>query len=238
VSLLSLEHITVGDAGEGRRGRAALRDVSLSVEAGELVAIAGPPRSGRTTLVRIAAGVVSPSAGAVRFAGADLARRPMIGAPHGIAYALTSFEPIVGGCVLEQVAAPMLARGCSMLRARAMAYGRLQRAGVAACASLETMSLGCIEALRVAVARALMTAPALLLVDDPADLPPSCEDHELLTLLRAIAHHDAIAVVLTTDRGPLPDDVDRAYRLEQGALRRLPAPAPLFPPRPRRGCAP
>jgi predicted ABC-type transport system involved in lysophospholipase L1 biosynthesis ATPase subunit len=236
VSLLSLEHVTARPRSE-RHERAALRDVSLDIEAGELVAIAGPPRSGRTTLVRIAAGIVSPSAGAVRFGGADLARRPMIGAPNGIAYAITSFEPIVGGCVLEQVAAPMLARGCSMLRARAMAYSRLRRAGVAACASLGALDLSCVEALRVAIARALMTAPALLLLDDPADVSPSREHGELLTLLRAIAHHDAIAVVLTTDPCSVPGDVDRAYRLERGALRRLPEPARVVPLRPPPGWA-
>ncbi|HEX7291570.1 MAG TPA: ATP-binding cassette domain-containing protein [Conexibacter sp.] len=221
MSLLSLEHVTVR-LGSERREHAALRDVSLSIEAGELVAIAGPPRSGRTTLVRIAAGVVPPSAGSVRFAGADLARHPMIGAPNGIAYAITCFEPIAGRCVLEQVAAPMLARGCSLLRARAMAYSRLRRTGVAACASLGLLELSCIEALRVAIARALMTAPSLLLVDDPADVPPNCERDGLLTLLRAIAHHDAIAVVVTTDPGSTFGDVDRAYRLERGTLRTRP----------------
>ncbi len=233
MSLLTLEHVTVRYASNPRRERAALLDVSLSVEAGELVAIAGGPRSGRTTLMRIAAGVVPPSAGAVRFAGADLARRPMIGTPHGISYAIASFEPIVGRCVLEQVAAPMLARGFSVVRARAMAYGLLRRAGVAACASLGAVDLSCTEALRVAIARALMTTPSLLLVDDPADVPPRCEHGELLKLLCAIAHRDAIAVVLTTDAGSVPGDVDRAYRLERSALRRLPGPARVIPLRPR-----
>jgi ABC-type methionine transport system ATPase subunit len=232
VSLLTLEHVTVRYASGARRERAALRNVSLSVGPGELVTVAGERRSGRTTLARIAAGMASPSAGSVRFAGVDLARHPMIGAPNGIAYAMTHFEPAVGRSVLEQVAAPMLARGFSMLRARPIAYRLLRRADVAACASLATIDLSCVDALRVAIARALMTAPSLLLVDDPADVPPNHENDDLLTLLRAIAHHDAIAVVLTTDPGLVPRGVDRAFMLSQGGLRALPLPRRVVPLRP------
>jgi ABC-type lipoprotein export system ATPase subunit len=222
VTLLTLEHVTVRYASTARRDAVALRDVSLSIEPGELIVVAGPRGSGRTTLVRIAAGIAAPNAGIVCFAGVDPARHAVIGAPNGIAYAMTHFEPTIGRSVLEQVAAPMLGRGFSTLRARVIAYGLLRRAGVADCASAAARELGCKEAVRVAVARALVTAPSLLLVDDPPDVPPNCEHHELLRLLRAIAHHDATAVVLTTDPGFLPDGVDRAFMLERGALRALP----------------
>jgi len=230
VPLLTLEHVTVRYAGGAQRDGAALRDVSLSIETGELIVVVGPRSSGRTTLMRIAAGLTSPSTGRVRFAGVDLKRHAMIGAPNGIGYAMTHFEPTVGGSVLEQVAAPMLGRGCSMLRARAIAYTLLRRAGVAGCASLAAEELGCVETLRVAVARALVTAPSLLLVDDPADLPPNCEHDGLVGLLRAIAHHDSVAVVLTTDPGPVPEGVDGVFMLDRGALFPLPPCPAAFAP--------
>jgi ABC-type branched-subunit amino acid transport system ATPase component len=230
VPLLTLEHVTVRYASGARRDGIALRDVSLSIEPGELIAVAGPRRSGRTTLMRIAAGLTSPSAGRVRFAGVDLTRHAMIGAPNGIAYAMTHFEPTIGRSVLEQVAAPMLGHGFSMLRARAVAYQLLRRASVAGCASLAAGELDCMEAVRVAVARALITAPSLLLVDDPPDVPPNCENGELLRLLRTIAHHDAVAVVLTTDPGPVPDGIDGVFMLDRGAMfPRLPSGAACAP---------
>jgi ABC-type ATPase involved in cell division len=228
--LLTLEHVTMRYVGSTRRERAALRDVSFSIERGELVAVAGTRRSGRTTLARIAAGVIPPSAGSVRFGDVDPARHPLVGAPLGISYALPHFEPAIGRSVLEHVATPMLARGFSMLRARIIAYDLLRRAGVASHAWLCAAELSRPDALRVAVARALITSPALLLVDDPADVPPNCDDPELLTLLRAIAHHEATAVILMTDTGVVPDGVDRTFMLDRGALRALPPSAAPYGP--------
>ena len=124
----------------GTHERVALRDVTLALQAGELVAVSGQHRSGRTTLLRIAAGVAAPTTGVACFGGVSLARRSMLGVSDGISYAAPHFEPIVGGTVLQQVAAPLLGRGHSIRRARTIAHRMLMRADVAACAML-TLSL-------------------------------------------------------------------------------------------------
>ena len=219
MSLLALDRISMRYACGGRHERVTLRDVSLRVAPGELVTVAGGRRSGRTTLLRIAAGTIRPSAGTARFAGVDLAQRSMLGAPHGIAYAIPHFEPIVGGSVLEQVAAPLLGHGLSMLRARIVAYRLLLRTAAASCASSPAVDLNPIETLHVSIARALVTAPSLLLVDQPPDAAAAAaRDGRLLKLLRSIAHHDAIAIVLTSDESARLDGADRVLTLERGTL--------------------
>jgi ABC-type methionine transport system ATPase subunit len=219
MSLLILDHVSMRCAGRRRRERMVLCDVSLVVERGELVTVAGRRRSGRTTLMRTLAGVTGPTSGTVSFDGFDPARHSMLGIPQGIALATPQFEPLVGRSVLEQVAAPMLGRGFSMQHARATAYRLLRRANVASYASVAVRRLRRAEAIRVAVARALITAPALLLVDQSPDVPRWSESSSLLKLLHSIAHHDAIAVIVTTDPGSLFDGVDRAFTLERGLLR-------------------
>ncbi|HKG40290.1 MAG TPA: ATP-binding cassette domain-containing protein [Conexibacter sp.] len=222
MSLLTLDHISMWCRTGHRNASVALRDISLNVEPGELITVAGKRSSGRTTLLRIAAGVTPPTSGTARFAGIDLTQRTMLGKPSGIAYAITHFEPVIGRSVLEQVAAPLLCRGFSILRARTVAYRFLQRAEVADCAPLTAAELDYAETLRVSVARALVTAPSLLLVDQPdGDEPSECTDHELIKLLRSIAHHDAIAVMLTTDEGRGLAGADRALTLYRGRLRSM-----------------
>lgn len=225
MSLLILDNVSVRCAGRRCTDHLTLRDVSLVVERGELVTVAGWRRSGRTTLLRVVAGITWPTSGTVCFDGADPAQSSPLGMPNGIALATPRFEPLAGRSVLEQVAAPLLGRGFSMRRAQTTAYRLLRRADVASCASVAAIRLSHAEAIRVAVARALITAPALLLVDQSPDVPSRSESGRLLTLLHAIAHHDAVAVILTTDQGPVLGGIDQAFVLKRGSLRRVPTPA-------------
>lgn len=232
MSLLILEHVSVRCVSRCRFGPLTLRDVALAVDRGELVTVSGWRRSGRTTLIRTLAGIAPPVSGAVCFDGVDPARHSLLGVPNGIALATPHFEPLAGRSALEQVAAPMLGRGFSTQRARTTAYRLMRRVEITSCASRPVARLSGMEAIRVAVARALVTAPALLLVDQTPAVPSRGEIVALLRLLQAIAHHDAVAVVVTTDAGPIFDGVDRAFALEQGSLRRLVGPARVVPPRP------
>jgi putative ABC transport system ATP-binding protein len=216
----------------GVRERVALRDASLTIEPAELVAVWGRRRSGRTTLLRVAAGVEPPSEGTVSFDGVDLAHRPRLGARHGIGYCSTDFARILGSCVLEQVAAPLLGANVRILRSQARALDALRRVGVADLAELDPAELDHTETIRVALARALVTEPRLLLVDDPTDgLPPWRERDGLLALLRSIAHRDEIAVLMTVEEASSLSGADRALAIDDGELRgpRTRAPGKVVP---------
>src|SRR5580700_6409690 len=104
MSLLSIEHVTKRFQ-RGQLERVAVRDVSLEIEQGELVAVWGTRRSGRSTLLRIAAGIESPEEGTVTFEGRDLARWRNSVLGRRIGYCRTSFSSADGGLVIERIAA-------------------------------------------------------------------------------------------------------------------------------------
>jgi len=207
--------------GRRRRERVALHDASLALRAGELVSVWGQRRSGRTTLLRIAGGVLTPSAGAVRFDGVDLRERPMLGVPGGIGYTQREFSPVVADAVVEHVAAPLLGGRCSTAEAEAHAFAALKRVGAAACTELEPDELDHNETIRVAIARALVTRPRLLLVDEPAvGLAPTPEQAgAVYALLESLARDDGIAVLTTVDDASGLAGADRALSIDEGELR-------------------
>jgi len=221
VSLLTLDGVTKR-FGRGRRGgleQVALHEVELEVEAGELVAVWGRRRSGRTTLLQVAAGIERPSEGVVRFDRVDLARRPMLGRQGGIAYVSTHFSRVIGDTVLDQVAAPLLGGGISVSAAQAPAFDALRRVGAVDCAQLDVDDLDHDEAIRVALARALATEPRLLVVDEPTqELRLADARDRVLELLRSLAG-DGVAVLTTAAEAGELAGADRALTIDRGELR-------------------
>lgn len=214
----------------GVRERVALHDVSLELEVGELVAVLGPRRCGRTTLLQVAAGIEQPSAGSVRFDGADLTRASMLGIQGGIGYCTARFTDVLGDSVLEQIAAPLLAGSATVLSAQARAHEVLRRVDAAHCAELDPRALSPEEAVRVAIARAIAVEPRLLLVDEPVLGVQLTERDAILALLRSIATAGA-AVLMSVDSATELAGADRIVSLHAGELRgeRAPAGARVMP---------
>ncbi len=203
----------------GRREQVALRDVSLEVATGELVAVVGRRRSGRTSLLQVAAGLEAPNEGEVRFGGSDPGHGSLLGLPGGIGYCTSRFADVIGNSVLEHVAAPLLGSDVSLLKAQARAHEALRRVGALACAELTPDELDPNETIRVALARALVTSPRLLLVDEPTLGVRLAERDAVLELLRSIAHDDGVAVLVTVDNATELAGSDRALSLNGGELR-------------------
>jgi ABC-type cobalamin/Fe3+-siderophores transport system ATPase subunit len=219
MALLVLDGVSKHGRG-GARQRFVLRDVSFELDAAELVAVWGLPRSGRSTLLHVAGGVVPPSAGAVRFDGRNIAETPALGRPGGIALVNTCFRRVIGDSVLEHVAAPFMGRGLATLPAQSKAIQVLRRVDAVGCAELDADDLDHTEAIRVGIARALATDPRLLLLDEPTiGVPPARDRDDILTLLRSIAHRDRIAVLMTVGDAADLAGVDRALTIDNGTLR-------------------
>jgi ABC-type ATPase involved in cell division len=233
VSLLSIDHVSKRYR-RGRREHVALSDVSLAIARGELVVVLGTRKSGRSTLLRIAAGLECPDAGSVWFAGERLwAARQVVG--RQISYCHTSFSPMQGERVVDHVAASLLAQGLAPSRARRKAQGILERAAVPECAGAHPEELSAAERTRVAVARGLAAAPSLLVIDDPTAGVASLQGDGILRLLRSIVD-DGVAVLMSTDDATCISGADRAFALDQGQLRadvRAPQ-ADVVPLRPRK----
>jgi len=223
MSLLSIEHATKRYR-RGRLERVAIKDVSLELEPGELVAVWGARRSGRSTLLRGAAGIELPEEGIVRFEGRDLARCRDAVLGRRIGYCQMCFSPAEGGLVVEHIAAPLLAQRASPTHARRRAQEMLVRVGAADCARLQCHELDGAEAARVAIASALVTSPALLVIDEPTNGVDLLERDPLLRLLRSIAN-EGTAVLMSTGEAQGLAGVDRALSIDNGELRGEPKPA-------------
>jgi putative ABC transport system ATP-binding protein len=217
MSLLRLERISKRYR-RGRRDVVALDDVSLAIEPGELVAIWGVPRSGRTTLLRIAAGLEQPDGGDVRFGGHALVRGHDDGLTPGIGFVQVGLAAAGGESILDHVAMPLLARGVAPEVARGRATLQLERVGAAGCAQLQPRELEPTERVRVAIAQALVTDPQLLLVDDPTRHVDLLEREAVLLLVRSIADGE-VAVLMTTGEAMGVSGVDRALTISGGVLR-------------------
>lgn len=214
MSLLELEHVgkCYGPLGE----HVALRDVSLRIEEGEMVAVWGMRRSGRSTLLRVAAGIERPHTGVVRFEGHDLSARDGERLGDGIGYCRRTFAPGEGRRVVDHVVVGLLARGVALKLAAMRAREALERAEIGHCATLRPAELDCAEAVRAAIARALAFAPRLLLIDEPTIGVDLLARDGILELLLSLTQQ-GIAVLASTGESPGLSGA-RALTLGEGEL--------------------
>jgi ABC-type cobalamin/Fe3+-siderophores transport system ATPase subunit len=196
----------------------ALADVSLEVVAGELVVVWGPARSGRTTLLEVAAGLRKPNSGTVAFAG----RSPhaSLGRHEGFAVVPSADGPLLGPekLVIDQVAFPAL-RVMSRWRAQAAADAALRRCGVEELDQTPMRSLSHAERIRVLLARSLVREPRLVMMDEPTAGLSHTESERLLQLVQSLVR-DGISVLMTDDpEGSALVPGARVLTMQRGTLR-------------------
>jgi ABC-type lipoprotein export system ATPase subunit len=209
---------------DGARELTVLDGVCFDVRAGELVGVYGERRSGKSTLMRIAAGLQAPDAGAVMFDGVDINRLSLSGRARlrrrgGLALASGDCGPLAGGPpVIEHVALPLTNDGLTLGESESLARPVLELLGVAALAHTHVDRLSLSDRVRVELARALAREPRLLLVDEPAVVPGPSDSRELYGLLRALAKSGVAVVIASEDMTALAG-VQRFLTLSDGRLR-------------------
>ena len=190
--------------GSGPNAVHALRDVDLSVERGELVAIMGPSGSGKSTLLTIAGTLEEPTSGQVRIDGVDLAtvarserarmRRRSIG------YVFQDFNLLPGLTAVENVTLPLELDGIHAKAARAAGLDAMGELNVAQHADRYADELSGGERQRIAIARAIVGERGLLLADEPTGALDSVNGESVMRLLRAATKRGVAGVVVTTRR--------------------------------------
>ena len=149
-------------ARDGAAGFTAVRGVTLSVEAGEFVSVVGPTGCGKSTLLNMAAGLLAPSAGAVRVFG-----EPLAGLNRRAGYMFQAESLMPWRTALGNVMAGLSFRGAGEGDARALATQWLQRVGLAAFGDRYPHQLSGGMRKRVALAQMLILDPEILLMDEP-----------------------------------------------------------------------
>jgi ABC-type lipoprotein export system ATPase subunit len=220
MTLLSLAGVTKRFA-RGYREVEALASVDLDVEAGDFVAIWGASRSGKTTLLRVAAGIETPDAGSVTFDGDDLttrsrrARARLLLSEIGCVWQTGRITR--GLSVLDHVALPRF-KECSHAQARREAHDVLERVGAQQAANARWHELTDGERTRVALAHALIRRPRLLLADEPTANLNMIEREQVLGVLRSVADEAGVAIVMTAPDAPNLLQSHRLMSLDGGRL--------------------
>ncbi len=207
--------------GSGTTAVHALRGISLTLAAGELVAVMGPSGSGKSTLLNVAGGLDEPSGGAVVVEGADLAgmsanelaalRRRSVG------YVFQDYNLIPALTAVENVALPRELDGAGLRASRREALAALEEVGLADVADRFPDELAGGERQRVAIARALVGPRRLVLADEPTGALDSQAGESVLRLLRARCDAGA-AGLLVTHEARLAGWADRVVFLRDGAV--------------------
>jgi len=213
MSLLSLEAVCKRYRTE-QRERTVLAEVNLRLQARELAIVWGERRSGRSTLLRIAAGVQAPDSGNVWLEGAALDDRSI---GTGVGYVAKTLRANEEQGVLEQISTVLLARGVGVRAARERAREALARTGGERCAEMTVSELSGGEALRVAIARTLTLAPKVLVIDEPVANVEISERDEILALLRSLTT-DGVAVLASAGEAEQLAGADIALTLRDGQL--------------------
>jgi putative ABC transport system ATP-binding protein len=219
----------------------ALRQVSLSVGGGELVAVMGPSGSGKSTLLTIAGSLEEPTSGAVLITGIDLS-----GASHNdqaklrrrlIGYVFQDFNLLAGLTAVENVTLPLELDGVRAKAARSAGMKALAELGVAAQADRFPDELSGGQRQRVAIARAVVGDRQVLLADEPTGALDSVNSETVMRLLRAACQRGVAGVVMTHDP-QLASCADRVLFLRDGRVidqtQALPGPESLLTPGPSR----
>jgi putative ABC transport system ATP-binding protein len=201
----------------------ALDGVSLTIRQGEKLAIMGPSGSGKSTLLAILGCLDHPTGGSYRLFGESVGdlgdARLSRTRNRRIGFVFQAFHLIPQLSVAENVETPLLYGDTPESKWRAQALRCLERVGMLHRADHRPSELSGGEAQRAAIARALVTEPALLLADEPTGNLDSHTGEEVAALLDAL-HADGCTIVLVTHNEALGRGAQRILRLRDGRIER------------------
>jgi lipoprotein-releasing system ATP-binding protein len=209
--------------GKGAEGRlCVLRGITMSVKAGEIVAVVGASGAGKSTLLHIIGTLDRPTSGSVLYEGVDVFslgdeelarfRNNQIGFVFQFHHLLPEFT------ALENVAMPALILGKKLSQVREQALGLLREVGIDNRADQRPPKLSGGEQQRVAVARALMNSPRLVLADEPSGNLDSANAEILHGLIQTLSKGRGLTFVVVTHNESLAKQADRVLRIADGIV--------------------
>ncbi len=216
IELRGIEKV-YGDGGTARVQ--ALQALDLAIQRGEFAAIVGPSGSGKSTLLHILGCLDRPTAGAYLLAGQDTSRlsdRELSAVRNRrIGFVFQAFQLLSDSTALENVMLPLLYRGVPAAQARQRAKEALAAVGLEERVGHRPGQLSGGEQQRVAVARALVKRPDILLADEPTGNLDSANGEAILKLIEE-AHRREVTVVLITHDPQVAARAGRLLRMKDG----------------------
>lgn len=208
--------------GTGDTAVTALKSVDLSVEAGEFVAVMGPSGCGKSTLLNLLGGLDTPTSGSVLIDGRELSgmtdeevtaiRRRRI----GFVFQFFNLIPVLSAT--ENAALPLVLDGVKAAEANARADEWLRKVGLGDRLGNRPDQLSGGQQQRVAVARALVTEPALMLADEPTGNLDSRSSDDIASLLRQVSSEWGRAILMVTHDPRIAAHADRIIFMRDGEI--------------------
>ncbi|WP_102144580.1 ABC transporter ATP-binding protein [Mycobacterium hubeiense] len=202
----------------------ALDDISLRLGGGQFVSVVGPSGAGKSTLLHLLGALDSPDSGSILFDGDDIARlsdeQQSEFRHHRVGFVFQFFNLLPTLSAWENVAVPKLLDGVRLGKVEPDAVRLLDRVGLGHRTQHRPAELSGGEMQRVAVARALMMDPSLILADEPTGNLDSTTGASILTLLSEVAHERGSGrlVVMVTHNPSAAAATDRMITLRDGRI--------------------
>jgi putative ABC transport system ATP-binding protein len=202
----------------------ALDGISLRLSGGQFVAIVGPSGAGKSTLLHLLGALDSPDSGSITFAGKEIARLTDVQQSefrhHQVGFIFQFFNLLPTLSAWENVAVPKLLDGVRLGKVKAEAVRLLDRVGLGNRTQHRPSELSGGQMQRVAVARALMMDPPLILADEPTGNLDTATGASILALLAEVAHEEGRGrlVVMVTHNSDAAAATDRVITLQDGRL--------------------
>ena len=200
----------------------AVDGVSLSISAGELVALYGPSGSGKTTLLMMIAAILPPDSGAVFVAGREVsalsANEAALYRMEDLGFVRQSLDLLPAASALDNAALKLLGASVGVRAARRRVEPLMVRLGLEERLGHRADELSMGERQRVMIARALSSDPKLVLADEPTGSLDTERGREVLALLSELCRERGIAVLLVTHDPEAAGYADRVHTLRDGRL--------------------
>lgn len=198
-----------------------LKDVSLSVEEGEYVAIMGPSGSGKTTLMNIIGCLDLPTSGSYELSGQDVLackdRELADVRLNSIGFVFQSFHLLPRESALENVALPLIYAGVKKADREKRAAAALERVGLADRVDFKPTQLSGGQKQRVAIARAMVNNPKILLADEPTGALDSKSGKQIMELFDRL-NEEGVTIVMITHDAKIASYAKRVIRIIDGEI--------------------
>jgi len=220
--ILTLKDITKSYTNStGKVTREVLKNLNLSIGEGEMVAVTGPSGSGKTTLLNLAGALDTPDSGEIIFKNFPLGGKtePELAQfrNHEIGFVFQMHHLMPQLTAIENILLPTLAFK-SNDKATEYAPELMEKLGISDISNQKPGELSGGECQRVAVARALINKPSLILADEPTGSLDEQNARELVSLLKNVNKMFGTAIIMVTHANALAQDMEKVYSLKNGTL--------------------
>ena len=200
----------------------AIRGINLTIQQGEFIAIMGSSGSGKSTLMNILGCLDVPTAGSYCLNGRDIAHAEpdaLAGIrSRTIGFVFQNFSLIPKTSAMENVQLPLFYQGLSFREQRSRAQSALARVGLANREHHYPTQLSGGQQQRVAIARALVSAPSLLLADEPTGNLDTQSSQEIMDIFQSLNHTDGLTILVVTHEIDIAAYASRQIRMRDGCI--------------------